>query len=206
VLVYVAEKGIDVDLVDIDMMAGEHRQPAFLALNPAGTVPVLEVGPGALVRQSTAIMEYLEEVHPEPNLIGRTPLERARTRDLMSMINDCYLYHLNFLAQKSPAFSAMLEQTEEAASAFHARYRRAITEIEQIVDDGDFMTGHGVTIADCMMFASAQYTDLVYREPLPDDCPKLKAHHERFSRRPSASVPEYPEAFRRRAPFRTAAG
>ncbi len=99
VLVYLAEKGIDnVDRVSVDMMGGENRQPPFLALNPSGTVPVLEVRPGVIIRQSAAIMEYLEEAYLHPNMIGDTPEKRAATRDLMSMINDCYIVSIRRVA------------------------------------------------------------------------------------------------------------
>jgi glutathione S-transferase len=187
------------------MMTGEHKAPAFLALNPAGTVPILQCGPEDIIRQSTSIMEYLEELHPEPNLIGRTPLERARTRDAMMLINDVYLYHLNYLAQKSPIFATMMAQSDAAADAFHGRYLRHLHELEVMASGEAFLTGPNVTIADCMFFASAQYCAEVYREPLPADCPKLRAVYERFSKRPSASLPHYPEQFLQAAPFRALA-
>lgn len=67
--------------VDLDMAAGAHRQPAFLKLNPAGKVPVLELDDGCVLIESAAIIEYLEELHPDPPMIGTDdPVERARVR------------------------------------------------------------------------------------------------------------------------------
>lgn len=67
VLIQLREKGAtDVDVVDVDMVAGENRAPWFQAINPAGTVPVLRTEAGDLIRESGAIMEYLEEVLPGP--------------------------------------------------------------------------------------------------------------------------------------------
>ena len=62
------------------MRRGEHREEAYLRLNPQGLVPALELGDGAVLTQSLAICEYLDETHPEPPLLPREPLARARAR------------------------------------------------------------------------------------------------------------------------------
>ena len=70
VLVYLAEKGItDLDRVHVDLTKGENRQPAFLAVNQASSVPVFDVGTGRIIPQSTSIMEYLKETYPSPDMI-----------------------------------------------------------------------------------------------------------------------------------------
>ena len=77
VRIFIAEKGLDIPSVDIDMMKGENRTPEFLRLNPLGTLPVLELDDGTVITESIAICRYLEELHPDPSLFGTTPLERA---------------------------------------------------------------------------------------------------------------------------------
>jgi maleylacetoacetate isomerase/maleylpyruvate isomerase len=72
---------------------GEHRQPAYAAVNPQGLLPALEVD-GALLAQSIAIMEYLEEAHPQPPLLPKHPLGRARVRSL-SLLVACEIHPLN---------------------------------------------------------------------------------------------------------------
>ncbi len=73
--IVLAEKGLDdqVEFVSVDLMAAEHKQPAFLAKNPAGIVPVLELDDGTLISESTAITEYLDNLDGRPSLTGRTP-------------------------------------------------------------------------------------------------------------------------------------
>jgi glutathione S-transferase len=82
VRMFLAEKGLEIPRVAIDIAAGENLQAAFLAVNPLGEVPVLELDDGTRLTESLAICRYIEALHPEPCLMGRTPLERARIEAL----------------------------------------------------------------------------------------------------------------------------
>lgn len=197
VLVYLAEKGItDLDRVHVDLTKGENRQTAFLAVNPAGTVPVLDVGPGGIIRQSTSILEYLEEKYPSPDMIGGTPEARAATRDLVYIINESYNY-LSIYQHHSRPYARVADQNADVANAAHYQYRQSMGQIEQLIGDSEFLrTDDRPTIADCMLFASAQFAHQLYREPLPRDCPRIGKFYSRFAQRPSAVVPEYPERVR----------
>src|SRR5258708_40309774 len=80
VKIYLAEKGIELERVEVDLHAGENRSAAFLKKNPSGKIPVLELDGGAFLPESAAIMEYLEEIYPAPPMLGETPEQRAQTR------------------------------------------------------------------------------------------------------------------------------
>ena len=80
VRMYLAEKGIDIALKSLDLSAGEQRISGFLLKNPFGAVPLLELDDGSVIPESLAIIEYLEELHPDPPLCGTTPFERAQVR------------------------------------------------------------------------------------------------------------------------------
>src|SRR6516225_573637 len=73
VRIFMAEKGISLPMEEIDLMAGKNRAPEFLAKNPSGGLPVLELDDGGCIAESVAICRYLEGQHPEPNLMGRNP-------------------------------------------------------------------------------------------------------------------------------------
>ena len=77
VRVFLAEKGIEVPSVQIDIGKGENRKPEFLAKNPMGAVPVLELDDGTCISESLAICRYLEELNPDPSLFGSDAEERA---------------------------------------------------------------------------------------------------------------------------------
>jgi glutathione S-transferase len=82
VRMFLAEKGIEIPREAIDIAAGENLRAPFLAVNPLGEVPVLELDDGTRITESLAICRYFEALHPEPCLMGRTPLERARIEAL----------------------------------------------------------------------------------------------------------------------------
>ncbi len=78
VRIFVAEKGMEIPTVAMDMMKGENRQADYLAKNSLGKMPVLELDDGTCIAESGAICRYLEEIHPEPVLMGSTAVERAQ--------------------------------------------------------------------------------------------------------------------------------
>jgi glutathione S-transferase len=78
VRIFLAEKGVTVPMRAVDGAAGETRSPAFLALNPLGTLPVLELDDGTVLAESIAICRWFESQHPDPPMFGRTPIEQAR--------------------------------------------------------------------------------------------------------------------------------
>lgn len=81
VRMFAAEKGIELDTQEVDLVAGENRQEAHLKRNPSGQMPALELDNGAFISEVTAIAEYLDETNPDDKkLIGATPQERAETR------------------------------------------------------------------------------------------------------------------------------
>jgi maleylpyruvate isomerase len=96
VRIALALKGLQVTSVLLDLRAGEQRREAFLQINTQGLVPALVLDDGALLTQSMAIIEYLEEAHPQPPLLPRGPLQRARVRALSQAIT-CDVHPLNNL-------------------------------------------------------------------------------------------------------------
>lgn len=89
-------KGLPYDYVAVNLRGDEHRAAAFLARNPQGFVPALETDDGAVLAQSLAICEWLEETHPTPALLPQAPLARARVRALALTVA-CDIHPLNNL-------------------------------------------------------------------------------------------------------------
>ncbi len=149
-------KGLAYDYVAHHLRKGEHRAPGFLAVNPQGLVPAVVLEDGSTLVQSLAIIEYLDETHPEPPLLPRDPLDRARVRALAYAIA-CEIHPVNnlrILAYLKSTFGA-----DEAAT--HAWFRHWVAEtfapLEAMLA-GDARTGrfcHGDTpgLADLCLYA-----------------------------------------------------
>ena len=78
VRIFLAEKGLDIPMQDIDVARNENATPEFLELNPLGKLPILELDDGTVLTESIAICRYIEALHPEPNMFGTTPLETTQ--------------------------------------------------------------------------------------------------------------------------------
>ena len=78
VRIFLAEKNLEVETIQVDLMAGEQHTDSFKKLNPWGTVPVLELDDGSTISEITACCRYIEEVHPQPALMGTTAKEKAQ--------------------------------------------------------------------------------------------------------------------------------
>lgn len=193
VTIYLAEKGIsDIERIPLDFFRGENRQPEHLARNPAGTVPVLEISDGVFIRQSTAILEYLEELYPRPNMIGATPLDRAYTRDLMSLINESTLLFGVHISHANRLFAGMVEQKRDAADAAWGFYLNRMTTLDRMVKSDEFLNGAHPTIADCALASLLGFAKDFYNVTIPSDFGRIVDWYARFSARPSAAPPEYP--------------
>ncbi|MEO8656113.1 MAG: maleylacetoacetate isomerase [Ramlibacter sp.] len=96
VRIALALKGLAYDYVPVHLVKGEHKQSAYSALSPSSLVPTLETDDGVHLGQSMAIIEYLDETHPEPPLLPRDALGRARVRALAQLIA-CEIHPLNNL-------------------------------------------------------------------------------------------------------------
>jgi glutathione S-transferase len=158
VRVYLAEKGIVIPLVRVDLTRGEQNAPEFLARNPAGGLPVLELDDGTCLRESLAIIEYLEELHPEPPMIGTTPLERARVRALERTADLGLLLGVGRLFHNTHA--VLPGRTPDPAVAADARrgLERPARFLDAVLADGrPFVAGPRPTIADCTLFAALEF-------------------------------------------------
>ncbi len=183
--VYLNEKGIEVPRVMVNLLQGEQNQPDFLALNPLGGVPVLELDDGTCIAESLAIIEYFEELQPEPPLIGREPLERARVRSLERSIDIGVLMRTARIvhAKKSPlpgvAPDPALVERELPRLVGILRY------VDERIGSQPFVAGPAVTIADCTLFAGLRFGELAGLSIDPA-CENVRRWYERFAERPSA--------------------
>jgi glutathione S-transferase len=187
VSVYLAEKGLQVERVEVDLGAGEHRRPEFLAKNPAGKIPVLELEDGSCVPESAAIVEVLEELHPEPSMIGRTPAQRGQVRALERIANDLIVLSEVMLQHGLPLFASRVQQIPGVAEALRPKVNEQLALLEQHIGSKPFLASDRPTIADCTLFSLFQACRARWKFPFGEGYPHLEAWYERFAQRPSAA-------------------
>jgi len=148
-------KGLEWTAMPVHLVrdGGEQRQPAFLALNPQGLVPALEID-GLVLTQSLAIMEYLEETRPAPGLLPADAAGRARVRSLAQLVaSDIHpLNNLRVLQQLEGRFGLDAAQRRDWYCHWVEEGLRALeTRIAVESDTGRFCHGDAPGLADCCL-------------------------------------------------------
>lgn len=185
-------KGIGYDRVPVDLVAGEQRSPAHLALNPQGLVPALEID-GLVLTQSLAIIDYLDETRPEPPLLPPHPMARARVRALSQAI----------ASEIHPIANLRTLKRVEALAGPEARaawnrdtIASGLDAFEALLDHpaftGRFCHGHAPTMADCTLIPQL-YNAARWDVPF-DHLPRISAVAENCAALP-AFAQAHPDRF-----------
>jgi glutathione S-transferase len=162
VRLYLAEKraaggALPLEEVMVNLAKGEQRLPEHLARNPFGRLPVLELDDGSYLTESLAIIEYLEELHPDPPLIGHGALERARVRELERIADLGVLAAVASIVHGTRSPLGLPPQPEVAA-LFRSRLPRSLEVLDAKLADGrPFLAGERPSIADCTLAAAFQF-------------------------------------------------
>ncbi|TMB06711.1 MAG: glutathione S-transferase family protein [Deltaproteobacteria bacterium] len=171
--VYLVEKGLDIPFEPVNIVTGENRTPEFLKKNPLGGLPVLELDDGSRLTESLAIMEYLEELHPKPPMIGTTPIERARVRELEIFQNT------------HPFMAGRFKQSADAAENARNRLAANLKVMDAKIDRGPFVAGSRPSIADCTLLAALEFAEFA-QVPLDPAFKNVTRWYAGFKERPSA--------------------
>jgi glutathione S-transferase len=185
---YLAEKGLQVPMEQVNIVSGENRTPEFLKKNPLAGLPVLELDDGSYLTESLAIMEYFEELHPNPPMIGTTPLERARVRSLERICELGVLTRVGTIFQNTHPFMAgRVKQSADAAETARTQMAASLKAIDEKIGTRAFVAGERPTIADCTLLAALEFADFV-GVPLDPGFTNVARWYADFRKRPSAQM------------------
>ena len=186
VRIFLAEKGIDIPIVPIDMDAGENATAEVLKLNPLGKLPVLVLDDGTVLTESVAICRYLESLHPEPPLFGRTPLEQAQVEMWNRRMEHEILVHVtNMFRHTHPFWIGRQTQFKDFGEWSRDILLDRMRWLDGELAAREYVAGNTYTVADI----TAQCALLVAKAcklPIPEDMPNLAAWWARVTSRPSA--------------------
>ena len=192
VRMFMAEKGIDIPKVEVDLRQGENRkEPYTKNVNPAGQTPALELDDGTVIAEITAICEYVDELKSDkPSLIGDTPQERAVTRMWTRRID------LNIaepaangfrFSEGLKLFQNRVRCIPEAAEGLKATAREKLAWLDGLMGAKPFVTGNKISLADILLFAVLDFMKGV-GQPLDPANKNLAAWFDRMKARPSAAA------------------
>jgi glutathione S-transferase len=194
VRIFLAEKGVSIPTVQVDLRNGEQFSPAFRAINPDCTVPALVLDDGTVIADAVAICGYLEELHPEPPLIGTTPQERAVVTALNRQIErdgffaamDAFRNAAKGLKGRALPGPHDYEQIPELAARGRVGVEHFFRAMDARLADREFVAGPRFTIAD---ISTLVLTDLAGRAKLsiPQECTHLHRWHAAVAARPSCA-------------------
>jgi len=190
VRMFLAEKGVSIPLEQVDLMAGENRQSPYLAKNPAGQLPCLELDDGTVISEITTICEYLDEVYPNPPLIGATAEERAETRMWVRRVdlNICEPMANGFrYSQGLRLFESRMRCLPEAADGLKAIAQDKLTWLDGLIAGRPFIAGERLTLADILLYCFLTFGVGVGQSLNPEN-KNVSAWFERMKARESASA------------------
>jgi glutathione S-transferase len=190
VKMFIAEKGIDVPRVEVDLMAGANRKSPYVEKNPAGQLPCLELDDGSFLSEILPICEYLEEKHPRPPLVGTTPEERAATRmwarridlNIVEPMANGFRY-----AEGLMLFKDRIHTIPQAADDLKAIGQEKLAWLDGLMKGNEFIAGKRFTLADILLFAFLDFFATV-GQPFDPKLGWLPGWFERIAARPSAAA------------------
>jgi glutathione S-transferase len=193
VRIFLAEKGITLPTIQVDLRKGEQFGEAFRAVNPDCTVPVLELDDGRRISDSLAVCVYLEQSKPEPPLMGVDAADRAIVAEWQRRAErDGFLAVAEAFRNSTPAFKTRAlpgpddyAQIPALVERGRARTQKFFKLMDARLADREFVAGDRYTIADITTLVAVDFAGWI-KLTIPDDCPHLRRWHAAVAARPSA--------------------
>lgn len=195
VRVFLAEKGLEIETVEIDLASGQHLTDEFAAINPDLVVPVLQLDDGSYLSEVVAICQYLEELHPEPALLGSTPEERARVSMWNAKVEQLGLIAVmealrNFakgFRGRAIAGARNYEQIPELAERGRQRIFDFFARLDSHLADNAWLAGDNYSMADITALVFVEFAKWV-KADIPEECVNLRRWYDDVSQRPASAV------------------
>ncbi|NJR79937.1 glutathione S-transferase family protein [Sphingomonas corticis] len=196
VRMYLAEKAIQVERVTIDLRGDEHLSPAYLAINPRGTVPALVLDDGEVIAESAAICRFFEALHPDPPLFGARAAEIARVEDWTRRIEaEGYAAAVYALRNRAPAFMnrglpgawPAIPQIPALTQRAQAMFARFVAGLDARLGEAEWIAGERYSFADITALATIDFARAA-KLAVPAEATGLARWHAAASARPSAAA------------------
>ena len=196
VRIFLAEKGVSIPLVTVDLGSKEQRSDDYKRINPRQVVPTLLLADGTAIGEVPAISRYIEETTPLPALWGKTPLEKAqvtmweRRAELEGFAAVMEGVRNAAAGLKGRALSgphdyeqipALVERSKQRVANFYADFNARLSEVP-------FVAGDHFSVADNTALVTVDFASKAFNSPIPAEHTALKAWYDKVAARPSAAA------------------
>jgi glutathione S-transferase len=192
VRIFIAEKGLEIPVRQVDLGHGEHLSAEFTAINPYATVPVLELDDGQRLTSTQGCWRYLEEIAPDPPLLGTDPVEKAMIADHVWHIEtDGWQAVAEALRNTAPRMKDRALTGPDSYAQIPAlgergkvRAARFMARLDALVGDAEYLAGDRFSAADILAFVVVDFAGWL-KIPLPEHAVHAKRWYEAVRSRPS---------------------
>lgn len=189
VRIYLAEKGIAVPTVEVDITKRASRAPEFRTKNPVGSIPVLELDDGTCIAESVAICRYFEELYPDPPLFGTTPVEKAIIEMWLRRVELNVMMPVGMVwIHGHPLTAGLIDQIPAVADQNRVRAAIGYGLLDDQLAENRFLAGPDYTVADAVALATLDFAVGLVGVSYDEGLVHLKRWHEEVSGRPSAGA------------------
>lgn len=188
VRIFLAEKGITVPTVQVDIAKAENRQPPYLAKNPMGGVPILELDDGTVIAESVAICRYFEETNPKPPLLGTDAKDRALVEMWQRRMElEVALPIMQCFRNTHAFFKGRIPQVAEYGEVCRKSAEGRLRWLDEVLADREFVAGDRYTIADITALVGIDFGRVSSIRIAPEQ-KNLQRWYDAVSTRPSAKA------------------
>ncbi len=186
--IFLAEKSIPMEYVQLDLQKGENMSPEMRVKNPIGKVPVLELDDGTCIAESVAICRYFEELYPEPALMGSTPLEKAQIEmwqrqvemSLFMQVGMCFQHTTGYFKDRMTPIA----DYGKVAGGIASKY---LSVLDRQLAESEFIAGENYSIADITALCAIDFARVV-KIKMTEEQTNLQRWYEAVSSRSSAKA------------------
>lgn len=187
VRIFIAEKGLDVALVPVDMMSGENQSKTYLAKNSLGKMPVLELDDGTCIAESAAICRYLEELHPDPPLMGRDAMDKALVEMWHRRMEfELLVPMITIFLHTGEMWKGRITQISELAEITTNSVNASMEWLDKELDGKKFVAGEDYTVADITAQCAFVMGKAALGIRIPEQLENLSDWWARVASRPTA--------------------
>jgi len=185
VRIFLAEKGIEMEYVEVDLASGENLTPQMRAKNPTTKIPFLELDDGTCIGETVAICRYFEEMNPENPLMGRTPLEKAQVEMWQRRVEFHFMLPVGMCFQHTSGyFKDRMTPVEEWGKVSGMNAFAYFAELNTHLKESNYLVGDYFSIADITLLCAIDFARVVKIRP-SDEYEHLLRWYKKVSNRPS---------------------